>query len=145
MKTNTDIINASIVPEHDRIDFLPRLFGSAFMSGEQAIYTTTDRYCAAYSGGYWEYVLLSNGGRFMYPRLDTPSVSYLSAFMGNEYHLTGEAVGIAACLMVLSSMSFSAHEEGKKNLSQLLARNFHLLRDFALDHPESEGIFAVID
>lgn len=145
MNTNADIISATIVPEHERLSFLPCLFGSAFIFGEQAIYETTDRNCPAYSGGYWEYVLLSNGGRFMYPRLTAPNSSYISPYMGNEFWLSNEAIGIASCLLVLSSMSFTAHEERKTNLSQLLAHNFHLLRDFTLDHPESGKIFAIID
>lgn len=136
-ETAADRISANTVPVRERLSFLPYLFGSAFMRGEQAVYATTDRNCPSYSGGYWEYVVLSNGGKFMYPTLDNPNVPYVSSSTGSEHNMTGEAVGISTCLLVLSAMSFSAYEDGKQNLSQLLARNFHLLRDFALDHQEA--------
>ena len=57
---------------------------------------------------------------------------------GFEGSMSADAAGIAACLFALSHLSFQIPDES-------IARHFHLLRDFALEHAEASAILAAID
>lgn len=50
-------------------------------------------------------------------------------------------MGITACLYAYSQLSFTAGPD----FAELCADQFHLLREYALDHPEAEAILGVID
>jgi len=50
-------------------------------------------------------------------------------------------LGITACLYAYSQLSFTAGPD----FAELCADQFHLLREYALDHPEAEAILGVID
>jgi len=43
---------ATVVPEHYRLGFLPRHFGSYMMEVEAAVYGHMGSLCSRYSGGY---------------------------------------------------------------------------------------------
>lgn len=53
--------------------------------------------------------------------------------------MSGEVAGIIATLYALSHLSF------KYPSSDAIATGFHHLRDFALEHPQADVIFAAID
>jgi hypothetical protein len=55
--------------------------------------------------------------------------------------LSADALGITACLYAYSHLSFNRRD----GLAELCAEQFHLLREYALDHPEAGGIMAAID
>ncbi len=57
---------------------------------------------------------------------------------GNGFsgELSAEAAGIVACLFALCAFA----EESEQG-----AEHYHLLRDFAMDHPEAGLIFRAID
>ena len=60
---------------------------------------------------------------------------------GFEGRLSADALGIAVCLYAYSHLSFS----DKNGFDEVCAEHYHLLREFALDHDESRGIFSAID
>lgn len=60
---------------------------------------------------------------------------------GYEGRLSADALGIVACLYAFSHLSFV----GATVFAEVCAEQFHLLREYALDHPEAGGIMAVID
>jgi len=79
-------ITSTPVDESDRLDCIEQTFGLAFpFILEPAIYTFADRLSSGYSGGYWHYRQLSNGGFYMYPDQDEPfHVTADNGYDGNE-------------------------------------------------------------
>ena len=135
----TDTITLRVVPEADRMAFVDRLFGGNFpMRLEPAVFGMAGMLAAEYHGGYWAFYTLSNGGFFMAPRSDT--IFTVCCDNGYEGKLTGDALGIAACLYAYSHLSFR-----EDAFAQTCARHYHWLRDFAMEHAEARGIFAAID
>lgn len=128
-------ITAKLVPDHDRLKFLPRLFGTAMVRIESEIYDAMSELCSEYTGGYWHFYTLSNGGFYMAPATSGPMRLQVD---GNGYDglMSGDAAGIVAVLMMFSHTSFS-----DENFSAY----FHALREFALEHAERDAIFAAID
>lgn len=104
---------------------------------EYAVYALMRKLANQYTGGFWRYVELSNGGFYMAPeregtfniRVDTN---------GFEDQMSADAAGITACLFALSHLSFQIQHDS-------IARHFHQLRDFALEHAEASVILAAID
>lgn len=137
LKTETCKIEAYRVSQHARIGTLPRHFGRHMMTVEGKIYDLMREFSADYSGGFWHFFELSNGGFYMAPTLDTLRVCIPSN--GFEGQMTGDAAGITACLFAFSLLSFEYRE------AEVFSRHFHRLRDFALGHAESVQIFAAID
>lgn len=126
------------IPERERANFLPRHFGTAaFLLVEAHIYAQLDRLCQTYRGGLWTFHELSNGGCFMAPDSSEPML------LANEHNdsseeVSAEAAGIIACLYTFSALAF------RPRMGHV-GEHFHRLREFALEHPESADIFAVID
>lgn len=72
---------------------------------------------------------------------DDDTLYSVSCENGFEISMTGEALGITACLYAYSRLSFSVDAE----VSGLCARHYHLLRDFMMDHGEVGAILGAID
>ena len=54
--------------------------------------------------------------------------------------MSGDALGITACLYAYSHLSFAQNSFG-----ELCAKHYHWLREYALDHSEAGAVFAAID
>jgi hypothetical protein len=130
-------IAAREVSTNERIDVLPRHFGAAMLTVENAIFAFMRSLCPQYSGGHWAFYELSNGGFYMAPQGPNHWAIHVD---GNAYdgEMTADAAGITACLFALSHLSFQVQ-------SDRIGEHYHLLRDFAVDHPEAGAIFAAID
>lgn len=130
-------IEAHLVAENQRLQMLPKHFGRHMLSVEHAVYSFMRELAKAYSGGYWTYFELSNGGFYMAPQLEA---SFDITVDGNGFSgtLSADAAGITACLFAFSHLSFRISD-------QRLSDHFHALRDFALGHAESRLIFAAIN
>ncbi len=130
-------ITASLVPEAARPNFLASKLGLAAASFETYAYSFMDSFCPTYAGGYWHFVELSNGGFYIY--LDTDEK--LGMAFPNFYVADGmapETAGIIITLYALSNLSFEVQAES-------VAKHYHLLRDFAAEHPDAGVIFRAID
>jgi antirestriction protein len=129
-------IQAHQVPDEARIETLPRHFGRHMLAVEDAVYRFMRQLAKDYSGGYWHFYELSNGGFYMAPECE-PLVLQVE---GNGYagRLSAEAAGITACLFALSHLTFRIPD-------QLISDHYYLLRDFALEHSEASAILAAID
>jgi hypothetical protein len=57
-----------------------------------------------------------------------------------EGDLSGDALGITACLYAYSNLSFSLSD-----IAEDYARQYHLLREYMLGHPEVREILGAID
>jgi hypothetical protein len=142
--TDTDeehtTVTRQLIPEDQRLDFTANLFGAHFpLMIEPVIYGITERMSEAYSGGYWQFYSLDNGGFYMAP--DSDQVFQVSC--GNYFsgQLTADALGITACLYAFSHGSFSRDEA----LGKLCAKHYHLLRHYMYEHPQVAAILGAID
>ena len=130
-------VNARLVQSAERLQILPRHFGKYMLHVEHAVYAFMRRLAAEYTGGYWNYLELSNGGLYMAPDHDTLFNVCVdtNGFVGS---MSADAAGITASLFALSHLSFRISDER-------IAEHFHQLRDFALNHAEAGVILAAID
>ena len=136
---NTSNITCRRIASNQRVKVTAELFGLAFpMRLEPAIFSIAGNLAAEYDGGYWEFYKLSNGGFYMAVASDKQFV--VSSENGYEGSISGNALGLVACLYAYSHLSF-----GEGAFSEVCAEQYHLLREFALDHAEAGSIMQAID
>src|ERR1039457_6267878 len=126
---------AMLVAEAERLDFLPRHLGRQMMTFETAVYAQMRFLAAEYSGAYWTFHDLSNGGCFMAPR--GPSLRIVAP-NGFDETFDTQSAGIVRNLHTLSELSF------KYPAVDVFATRFHQLPDFALEHADAAAILAAI-
>ena len=141
--TNTENITSitrNLVPDNKRTKIVADLFGIDFPQRiEPLVFAVAEEMGHEYRGGLWKFFALSNGGFYMSP--DFAGLFTVSCENGFSGSMSADALGIAACLYAYSYISFTDNQA----LAELCARHFHLLREYALDHPEVRGIMAAID
>jgi len=134
-------ITASAIPGCRRAEHVAGIFGASFsFQIEPRIFTTAESLSHSYRGGCWEMYALSNGGFYMAP--ETNRVLPVSAPNGFKSEMSADAFGITVCLYVFSLASF---DRRKPRLAGTCTEQFYLVREFALDHPESAAIFGATD
>lgn len=133
------IVTRELVPEGRRMGVVERLFGIHFpLQIEPVVYGITERMAEEYSGGYWDFHTLSNGGFYMAPAEDrTFHVACDNMFEGD---LSADALGITACLYAYSHLSF-----GDGRFGRVCACHYHRLREFMFEHPEVRAILGATD
>lgn len=130
----------SRVETSNRVRVASELFGYDFsLKIEPAVFSIADAQAINYNGGYWDFYTLSNGGFYMAPK---STDRYLMA-CPNQYEgeLSGDALGIVACLTAYSHLSFSQ----RPGFAELCANHYHLLRDYISVHPEATEIYRATD
>jgi antirestriction protein len=135
--TTSQKIQAREIPNDERLQALPHHFGRHMLTVEHAVYAFMRKLSTQYTGGYWNYRELSNGGFYMAPTQDTPFNVGVDS-NGFEGQMSADAAGITACLFALSHLSFQIQHES-------MTSHFHQLREFALEHAEASVILAAID
>ncbi len=136
---DTTTITRQLVADDQRITITADIFGMNFpMQLEPYVFTITSKLSREYHGGYWQFYTLSNGGFYMAPITDR----IFHVFCENDFEgdLSADALGITACLYAYSHLSF-----GDGEFAETCAAQYHLLRDFMLDHAEATGILGAID
>lgn len=137
MKT---IIYTECLNDAQRVSVPAKLFGAAgfALKLEPTIFSMARMLSNDYQGGYWEMYSLSNDGFFMAPSADGLLVT--TSPNGSTGSMTAEAFGVTVCLFTYSHLSF-----GDGPLAEACADHYHLLREYALDHPEARAILGCID
>jgi len=133
-------IQSELLSDEQRIVLPAKLFGAAAFpfKVEPTIFDMAGMLAAEYQGGYWDMYGLSNGGWYMCPASEAAlTVSSMNGFTGT---MTVDALGITACLFAFSHLSF-----GGDAVADACAEQYHLLRDFAMDHAEASLILAATD
>lgn len=132
-------ITKGVIAELDRSAFINGLFGLMFpMIIEPAIFAFASRLSSDYQGAYWQFYSLGNGGFYMAPDgKDFPVISE----NGCRAEMSGESLGICACLYAFSHLSCSE----KGTLAKLCGDHYLRLYDYVFEHPESAVILRVID
>lgn len=133
-------IHREPLPEDQRIDLPAKLFGAlAFpFQVEPAIFTMAGMLAAEYKGGFWDMYGLSNGGWYMSP--SSEAAFAVTSPNGYSGEMTADALGITACMFALSHLTF-----GGDDLAEACAAQYHLLREFVMDHPAARAILAACD
>lgn len=131
-------ITNQLVPDRDRTRVVANHFGIYFpLKLEPTVFNIASSLSGDYTGGFWEFHTLSNGGFFMAPEAGPFDVVCENGYAGT---LSPEAFGITACLYAYSQLSF-----GGDTFAEVCAEHFHWLREFALGHMEAESILAACD
>lgn len=131
------IITQKIVPTRSRTAMLPRYFGANMMLVESLLFHYMNNLSSQYNGGYWEFIELSNGGFLMSLQCnDIHTIKVAGNYFEND--MSSEAACIVACLFAYSHAANAKACEKATN-------QYHLLREFALDHPEARLIISAID
>ncbi len=135
----TDTITCHVVPEADRMDFVDRLYGINFpMVLESCIFGMAAMLSRDYTGGYWEFRAVSNGGFYMAPSAET--LFAVSCENGFEGKLSANAFGLTVTLYAFSHLSF-----GGGDFAELCGSQYHLVREYMFQHPEARSILRAID
>jgi len=131
-------IQPIIVPGHLRASTLPKRFPGMFLVYESLVYSYMEKFSSDYSGGYWEFVELSNGGFYM--SLKSNSRVYLEIDTnGFEDEMTADAASVVINLFVQCHLAHQ-HDE----LDSLIDM-YYALRNYACEHTEASKILKAID
>jgi hypothetical protein len=131
-------ITAAVVADEARLFTLPRFFGAKLTQAELRVYRWMDALCEAYSGGYWDFYALSNGGFYMAP---SQAQRMRLTVDGNGFaaEMSADAAGIVACLFAFCDLARD-EIDGERFVDL-----YHMLRDYVGDHPEARLIYRAID
>ena len=107
------------------------------MRAEGLVYGYMSKLSIDYSGGYWHYYTLDNGGFYMAPGTNEP---FRLCWNGNGYEgiMTADAAGIVSTLFAINQLA-------AESPSDAIADLYYQVRDFAAKHPEARAILAAID
>lgn len=135
----TATITRKRVDDNQRTECAADIFGIHFpLRLESFIYSVTENLTSEYKGGYWEFYSLSNGGFYM--AQNSGSQFHVACENGFEGNLSADALGITACLYAYSHLSFTEGE-----FAEICAQQYHLLREYMLEHSEAGSILSAID
>ena len=139
MQTALSLVTRDIVPDNQRMAVVDKLFGMRYaLEFEPAVFSITERMAESYSGGFWNFFLLSNGGFYMAPAGEgTYHVSCDNYFEGD---LSADALGITATLWSYSHLSFTAG-----SFAHCYADHYHRLREFMFEHQDVKKILQATD
>ena len=137
---SSSTITRQLVPDNLRMKTVNDLFGLYFpMRIEPFIYAMAEELGHEYRGGWWQFYTISNGGFYMAPDFD--GMFNVSCENGFEGPMSGDSLGITACLYSYSHLSFSDNE----GLASICTSHYHLLRDYAFESPQVVSIMQAID
>ncbi|WP_186042917.1 antirestriction protein [Burkholderia gladioli] len=120
-----------------RTDFLPMLFGPNFLRGEAMSAGWAMKLSPDYSGGYWDFFQLSNGGGYLAPA----SERQFRVLVDTNSYEGAMSAGAFGIVVTLFALSYLAHV----TQSELISERYHALREFAYRHAEASEIFRAID
>lgn len=134
-----DNVTATLVPDEQRQNFLPGLFGlNRLIISENMVYAFMEQLSPLdYGGGYWTFHELDGKPLFLAP---TSKPRFRISWEGNGYEgeVSAEAAGIIATMFALSHLSFRFDDDR-------FGEAYLRLYEYAADHPEAPEIFQAID
>ena len=135
------MIKCEVVPNTNRMKFLPKHVGLFMTRLETSIYDWMVRLDKAYTGDYWEFYELDNGGFFLAPSEERDYK--LCSINHNEEVISNISAGITVTLFALNSLMVI--ENISDSMQEILVNKYYALRDFASDCDEAAKIFSLID
>ena len=137
--SDTQCITRQLVADDQRTNVTADLFGVYFpLQLEPTIFAFAADLSSDYLGGYWTFFTLKNGAFYMAP--DSEGQFQVVSPNGWEGFMSADAFGITACLFAYSNLSF-----GTGQYPETCSEQYHLLRDYMMDHAEARGILAATD
>lgn len=134
-----EIITRQLVAENQRTCITAELFGVQFpLQLEPFVFATAAGLSADYTGGYWQFYTLNNGGFYMAPEDGRYQVCSPNGYEGL---LSADAFGIAVCLFAYSHLAFGQQQD----FTEGCAWQYHWLRDYLHGHAEAGTVLAVCD
>ena len=124
-----------------RLYFLPHYLGRAHAVFQNCLFYLAKQFLEPYDGGYWEFYHLSNGGFVM--ALDDDNTITVNSPNGSSATVDAETASIVVSLMTLSDLSFNLQTDSDE--LHKVVTSFHALREFALEHPNSNTILKLVD
>ena len=124
-----------------RLYFLPHYLGRAHAVFQNRLFYLAKQLLEPYDGGYWEFYHLSNGGFVV--ALDDDDTITVNSPNGSSAAVDAETASIVVCLMTLSDLSFNLQTDSDE--LHKVVTSFHALREFALEHPNSNTILKLVD
>ena len=124
-----------------RLYFLPHYLGRAHAVFQNRLFYLAKQLLEPYDGGYWEFYHLRNGGFVM--ALDDDDTITVNSPNGYSASVDAETASIVVCLMTLSDLSFTLQVDSDE--LHKVVTSFHALREFALEHPNSNTILKLVD
>jgi hypothetical protein len=113
------------------------------MKFEGTVYLWMRRLSTDYTGGYWNFYELSNGGFYMAlsgeKRFQFDSLNYA------QEEVSADAAGVIVTMFALNAIINGIVYEEETDLSENFIERYYRLRDFAAEHAESRKIFGLID
>jgi hypothetical protein len=148
----------TVVPDNQRMTFLPRHYKNLMMVVENTTYNLasqnmrvvgTDGDYKPYSGGYWNYATGPSGAPFLSPKTDN-DVEVTNPLSGESYTLSPELGGIYLSMLTLQAIfSHRVWDGASEDLQDYLIETYHNLRDdgfdLARDDDERTSFFRLID
>ena len=118
-----DTITRTKCPDSEKLDFLPTHVGKEFLQYENLVYTLMAKACENYSGGFWDYYSILNGGFYMLFDSDKPlrlqwSVNYFDG------ELSSDAASIGINFMAQNALSWETRSESSTDA-------FYAFREYA--------------
>ncbi len=140
------MITAAMIPKQERSMFYPSLT-KQYRFLKKTIHRFSELYLKGYyrkGGRYWQFITLSNGGKFAYPVMDAP-VTFYDPNNNTRYAFSQEAVGICIWLVTLRVCEMVALERGHFVEVDNFGYYKSLLIEYARGHAEWNNIICVID
>ena len=137
--SNTKIITRQLVAEDQRTNVTADLFGVYFpIQLEPFIFSMASRLSEDYGGGYWQFYTVGSGVFYMAP--DSDGKFQVASPNGWEGFMSADAFGITVSLFSFSNLSF-----GSGQFAETCAEQYHMLREYMMDHAEAGAILAACD
>ena len=137
--SNSNTVTRQLVAEDQRTNVTADLFGIHYpLQLEPTIFAFAADLSSAYLGGYWLFYTLDNGGFYMAP--DIEGQFQVISPNGWEGFMSADAFGITVCLFAYSNLSF-----GSGKFAETCGDQYHLLREYMMDHAEAGAILAATD
>ena len=133
-------ITAERVEERKRTSFLFELCKRELeaLHFEHLVYAWMGK-LSSYTGGYWDFYKLSNGGGYMaLVKEDTVTINSTNGF---SFEMSSDAAGIVVTLFAMSHAS----EIFQGGARDSMIDQYHNLLDYIEFHPEAAKIYGAID
>lgn len=138
------MITSSIVPTEERTNFFLSITEQYFWF-QDAIFHFCKVHCVDFYGGFWQYIELDNGGKYLYP-VDCPEILTVTSKNHQvSLKLSSEATGIYITLVTLSYYAFAAWRQNDAQEMDRIALLEKKLMDFAEQHPEFHKISELLN
>ena len=137
-------LEATLVPESERSDFLPSMFGVMMVEMEARVFNTMSQCCPDYQGGYWHFYTLPKDSGFMVLQTDKDRLHLTGPLNYYDGEMSPTAASLAVCAMAYNHAVW-AHAERHPNFARGLQEKWEVLMQYIYQHDEAGEIARFLD